>query len=106
MPSARGRLRALALALAVSAVAAACGSGAIDGKYYNSQSGEYALELKGGKVTWIQGIGDVDMTYEVKGDSLVITDADGGLVDGMTFGIESDGSLSLGPLGSLTKNRP
>ena len=46
------------------------------------------------------------MTYQIRGDSLVITDPQGGFAAGMTFGIEKDGTLSLGVLGSLTKKRP
>jgi len=87
-------------------LATACGSG-IEGKYYNSVSGEYALELKGGKVTYAQGILEgQNLVYEVRGDSLVIRPPQGGADEELTFGIESDGSLSLGFLGSLTKNRP
>ncbi len=86
-------------------VSACSGGGGIEGKYYNSRSGEFALELKGGKVLTMQGQEGRVMTYEVRGDSLVIHDPRGGLVDQMTFGIEKDGSLSLGLLGSLTKTR-
>ena len=45
------------------------------------------------------------MTYEVRGDSLAIHDPRGGMADQMTLGIERDGTLSLGLLGSLTKTR-
>jgi hypothetical protein len=90
----------------LSALASACSGGsAIDGKYYNSTSGEFAMELAGGKVVSMQGQGAQSMTYEVRRDSLVIHDPRHGMADEMTFGIERDGSLSLGPLGSLTKTR-
>ncbi len=92
--------------MVLAALAAACSSSSIDGKYYNSMSGEFAMELEGGKVIEMQGMEGRDLTYEVRGDSLVIHDAKGGFADQMTFGIESDGTLSLGILGSLTKNRP
>jgi hypothetical protein len=88
------------------ALAAGCSSGGgIEGKYYNSGSGEFAMELSGGKVLSMQGQEGRPMTYEVRGDSLVIHDPRGGMADQMTFGIEKDGTLSLGILGSLTKNR-
>lgn len=85
--------------------AIACSGNAIEGKYYNSATGEFAMELAGGKVVSMQGQGGPGMTYEVRGDSLVIHDAGRGIADELTFGIERDGSLSLGPLGSLTKTR-
>ena len=85
---------------------AACSSvSGVEGKYYNSASGEYAMELKGGKVTFMQGQEGRAMTYEVRGDSLIIHDPGRGFADKMTFGIEQDGTLSLGILGSLTKTR-
>jgi hypothetical protein len=88
------------------ALTTACSSGGgIEGKYYNSTSGEFAMELKGGTVTSMQGQEGRPMTYEVRGDSLVIHDPGHGMADQMTFGIEKDGTLSLGPLGSLTKKR-
>lgn len=55
----------------------ACGS-SIDGKYYNAWSGEYAMELKNGKVTWAQGLMEgMKLRYEVKGDSLYIIEEGG-----------------------------
>ncbi len=83
----------------------ACSGGGIDGKYYNSMTGEFAMELKGGQVLTMQGQEGRAMTYQVKGDSLVIHDPRGGFADQMAFHIEKDGSLSLGILGSLTKKR-
>ena len=96
----------LAAALAAVAVLACGGGGGLEGKYYNSASGEFAMELRGGKVVTMQGQEDRSLTYEVKGDSLVIRDPKGGFVDQMAFHIEKDGTLSLGILGSLTKKRP
>jgi len=93
--------------LGLAALTFACSSGGgIDGKYYNSRTGEFAMELKGGQVLTMQGQEGRAMTYEVRGDSLVIHAPQGGMADLMTFGIEKDGSLSLGILGSLTKKRP
>jgi hypothetical protein len=94
--------------LAVSLVlgAAACSSNSLDGKYYNSASGEFALELSHGKVLAMQGEPYGGMTYEVRADSLMIHDPRHGLADEMTFHIEHDGSLSLGILGTLTKKHP
>ena len=53
----------------------------------------------------LQGQEGRAMTYQIRGDSLVITDPQGGFAAGMTFGIEKDGTLSLGVPGSLTKRR-
>ena len=67
---ARGTLGGLVLA----ALLPACepGGGGIDGKYFNSRSGEFALELQGGKVLAMQGQEGRAMTYAIRGDSLVI----------------------------------
>ena len=100
------RLRLVAAALAVVLVGGCAGGGGIEGEYYNSQSGQFAMELKGGKALRVQGMEDREMTYEVKGDSLILRDPAGGPAEQMTFGIESDGTLSLGIFGSLTKKRP
>jgi len=97
---------ATSLALFATLTTACTGGGGIEGKYYNSTSGEFAMELRGGKVLSAQGQEGRALTYEVKGDSLVIHDPRGGFADAMTFGIEKDGTLSLGILGSLTKKRP
>jgi hypothetical protein len=101
----RSSLRFVPTAVLFAALATACAGGGIEGKYYNSSSGEFAMELSGGKVLSMQGQEGRPMTYEVRGDSLVIHDPRGGMADQMTFGIEKDGTLSLGILGSLTKNR-
>ena len=103
-PSSAGSAATVVL-LAVLMSACGSGGGGIDGKYYNSVSGEFAMELKGGKVVSMQGQEGRPMTYEVKGDSLIIRDPRHGMADQMTLGIERDGTLSLGPLGSLTKKR-
>ena len=104
MPSHPSVLRVVSTLALFAALTTGCTSGGIDGKYYNSASGEFALELKGGQVL-MQGQEGHPLTYEIKGDSLVIHDPQGGMVDRMTFGIEKDGTLSLGILGSLTKKR-
>jgi hypothetical protein len=93
------------MALLAILTTACAGGGGIEGKYYNSASGEFAMELKGGRVLTMQGQEGRTMTYEVKGDSLVIHDPRGGFADAMMFGIQKDGSLSLGILGSPTKKR-
>ncbi|MEO8448458.1 MAG: hypothetical protein ABI647_01635 [Gemmatimonadota bacterium] len=105
MPVRRLRTRFAAPFALVAVLATGCSGGGVDGKYYNSVSGEFAMELAGGKVVSMQGQEGRPMTYEVKGDSLLIHDARGGMADGIGFGIEKDGSLSLGPLGKLTKTR-
>ena len=94
-----------ALALLAILWSACAEKSGIEGKYYNANSGEFALELQGGKVVSMQGQEGRPMTYEVRGDSLVIHDPQGGMADGMTLGIEKDGTLSLEPLGYLTKER-
>lgn len=104
MPARPFRRPLFAAVFAAALLASACGSGGIDGKYYNSASGEFAMELKGGRVITMQGQEGRALTYAVKGDSLVISGQ--GMADGMTFHIEKDGTLSLGILGSLTKKRP
>jgi hypothetical protein len=105
MPFRPSGLRLAPTLVLIAALTTACTSGGIEGKYYNSQSGQFAMELKGGLVLSMQGQEGRPMTYEVKGDSLVIQDPRGGMADQMTFGIEKDGTLSLGILGSLTKKR-
>ncbi|HEX6816086.1 MAG TPA: hypothetical protein VF102_10470 [Gemmatimonadaceae bacterium] len=81
----------------------ACKGSSLDGKYYNSASGEFAMELSHGKVLAMQGQPGSQMTYEVRADSLILHDPQHGLADQMTFQIQRDGSLSLGILGTLTK---
>jgi hypothetical protein len=78
----------------------------LDGKYYNSETGTMVMELKRGKVVFVAGLPGKGMTYEVKGDSLVLHHPKGGPGDGVMFGIEKDGTLSFQPMGSLTKIRP
>jgi hypothetical protein len=103
-PASGGRRRAIVAAF-VLAIGCTGGAGGLDGKYYNSASGEFAMELSGGKVISMQGQEGHTLTYEVRADSLVIHDPQHGFADGMTFGIQSDGTLSLGILGSLTKKK-
>jgi hypothetical protein len=43
------------LALSAALTTACASGGGIEGKYYNSMSGEFAMELKGGKVVSMQG---------------------------------------------------
>jgi len=99
------RCGSLLFSLALVTVGCASGGRGVEGKYYNSTSGEFALELSGGNVVSMQGQEGRTLTYEVRGDSLVIHDPQHGFADAMTFGIEPDGRLSLGILGSLTKKR-
>lgn len=99
------RASAAGLALLALLAAGCSGGSSVDGKYYNSASGEFAMELSRGNVLSMQGQDAHALTYEVRGDSLVIHDPQHGMADGMTFGIERDGTLSLGILGSLTKSR-
>jgi len=103
-PASGGRPWAI-VAVLVFAIGCSGGAGGLDGKYYNSASGEFAMELSGGKVISMQGQEGHTLTYEVRADSLVIHDPQHGFADGMTFGIQPDGTLSLGILGSLTKKK-
>lgn len=96
----RMRLAAAGLSLLL----LACGS-SLEGRYYNARTGEFALELKGGKVVEGQGLPSNTLLYEVRGDTLWIVEQPGSS-DGLGFKIESNGDLSLGILGTLTKNRP
>lgn len=95
--------RATSLAL-VTALFLACSSG-VDGKYYNSETGEFAMELKDGEIHSMQGMPDADLTYEVRGDSLVIHPRDARPGEEFTLSIGKDGTLSAGMLGTLTKHR-
>ena len=97
------RTTCLLTAALVAGALAACSGSSLDGKYYNSASGEFAMELSHGKVLAMEGQPGSQMTYEVRADSLVLHDPQHGLADQMTFHIERDGSLSLGILGTLTK---
>jgi len=91
------------LILAV-ALTAACGGGGVDGKYYNTASGEFAFELKGGKVIGATGMmSGLDLVYQVKGDSLYLGEKGGSKDDTMVFGVKPGGVLDLGIMGSLTK---
>ncbi len=100
------RTTCLLTAALVAGTLTACRGNSLDGKYYSSASGEFAMELKHGKVLAMQGQPGSQMTYEVRADSLILHDPQHGLADQMTFHIERDGSLSLGILGTLTKKHP
>lgn len=91
--------------LGLLAVAAGCGSSGLDGRYYNSVTGEFAMELKGGKVVEGQGMPSNQLTYEVRGDTVFILEGRG-MTEGLYFIRMPNGDLSLEPLGTLTKNRP
>lgn len=97
------RLTCLSVIALVAGALTACSGSSLDGKYYNSASGEFAMELSHGKVLAMEGQPGTQMTYEVRADSLILHDPQHGLADQMTFHIEHDGSLSLGILGTLTK---
>jgi hypothetical protein len=96
----RGPVSSLAL---LAGLASACSKGGIEGKYYNTRSGEFAMELKGGRVVQAQGMEGSDLTYEVRGDSVILRNAGGGPTDVLVLMRQKDGTLSAGLLGSLTK---
>ena len=86
-------------------LAAGCGSSGLDGRYYNSVTGKFAMELKGGKVVEAQGMPSDPMTYQVRGDTVFIMEGKG-MAEGLYFIRLPNGDLSLEPLGILTRNRP
>lgn len=94
-----------ALLTLVTTLLAGCGTGGLEGRYYNARTGEFALELRGGKVVEGQGIPPGEMIYEVRGDTVWIVPSPGSS-DGLPLIREANGDLSLGILGTLTKNRP
>jgi len=89
----------------LAATLAGCGGGGLEGRYYNAATGEFALELRGGKVVEGQGMPPGEMIYEVRGDTVWIVPSPGS-TDGLPLIREANGDLSLGILGKLTKNRP
>jgi hypothetical protein len=82
---------------------AACGGGGVDGKYYNTQTGQFAFELKGGQVLNAQGLGGDALAYQVKGDSIYIGPKGGSIDQTMALAIKPGGVLDNGILGSVTK---
>jgi hypothetical protein len=98
------RFRGPVLSLALLAgLASACTSRGIEGKYYNTGSGEFAMELKGGRVVQGQGMEGMEMTYEVRGDSVILRNLKAGPDEILVLMREKDGTLSAGILGSLRK---
>jgi hypothetical protein len=89
----------------LSGFATACGNGGLEGRYYNSSTGEFALELQSSGKVEMQGAEGEGLTYEVKADTVFIKGGRG-LAEGMYFLRLPNGDLSLEPLGRLTKNRP
>lgn len=85
--------------------AAGCDGSGLDGRYYNSVTGEFAMELKGGKVVEGQGMPSNQMTCEVRGDTVFIMEGKG-MAEGLYCIRLPNGDLSLEPLGTLTRNRP
>lgn len=86
-------------------VAGCGGASGLEGRYYNSVTGEFAMELKGGKVVEGQGMPSNELSYEVRGDTVFIREGQG-MIEGLYFIRMPNGDLSLEPLGTLTKNRP
>ncbi len=95
--------RVLAVSLILTGFAAACSSGGIEGKYYNTSSGAFAFELKGGRVLNAQGaVDELLMNYTVRGDSLFIAPAGVEVGQALALAIKGDGVLDSG-IGSLKK---
>ena len=96
---------AAGILLMLGGLVTACGNGGLEGRYYNSSTGEFALELQSGGKLEMQGAVGEGLTYEVKADTVFIKGGRG-LAEGMYFIRLPNGDLSLEPLGTLTKNRP
>jgi len=99
----RPTFRIVAVSLVLAGLGAACSSGGIEGKYYNTATGVFAFELKGGKVLNAQGVADgMLVNYTVRGDSVFI--APPGVEPGqaLALAIKGDGVLDSGG-GSLQK---
>ena len=97
--------RLVPLVLLVGILPACGGPSDIEGKYYNTVSGEFAMELKDGKVLSGQGMEGMNLVYRVRGDSLVLDDLKTPDPEDLVLGIGKDGSLSAGPLGSVKKKQ-
>ena len=91
------------MAMVTLGILSACGGSSIDGEYYNAQSGEFALELKDGKVLRAQGMEGMNLSYTVRGDSLILDDASTSEPADLVVAITKDGALDFGPLGSLKR---
>jgi hypothetical protein len=98
----RGTARRLAACAVLGAVACG-GAGGIDGKYYNTQSGEFAMELKDGKVLSAQGLEGAKLSYKVEGDSVIFDDASTPEPADLVLKIGKNGTLDAGALGTLTR---
>lgn len=92
----------LAPSLLLTLAVAACASG-VEGKYYNTVTGEFAMELKAGKVVSAQGMEGMELIYTVKKDSLFVYPKAGSVDQALPLQIMKDGSLSAGPLGSIKR---
>jgi len=74
----------------------------VEGKYYNADTGQMVMELKGGKLMMAGGMGAMNADYKVRGDSIVLSDPSGGGA-AVSFAIRKDGSIDGGALGILKK---
>lgn len=91
---------ALPLAM-LTGIASGC-TPSLEGKYYNAQTGQFVLELKGGKVLMPPGMEAMNANYAVHGDSILLSDPQGG--SPITALIrQKDGSIEAGMLGTLKK---
>lgn len=102
MPSRRPAFR-LALASSLLLLAPACAGSDIEGKYYNTATGEYSMELKGGKVILPEGSPAADLEYEVRGDSVFLRQPTEPVGEALVLMRQPDGILDAGPMGSLQK---
>lgn len=85
------------------ALATGCGGGGVEGSYYNTVTGDFAFELKGGRVYTANGEEDPNLKYEVRGDEVVLLPKDGAEEGELRLQREPDGVLSMGMLGKIKK---
>lgn len=95
--------RGLASALALALLAGCGGAGGIEGRYFNTQSGDFAFELKNGKVYSFTGEEDPSLEYEVRGDKVVVRPRGESLMGEMVFTRQGGGELSLAGMMTLKK---
>jgi hypothetical protein len=97
-------LRRLAVSLLFAGAVAACSSGGVDGKYFNTVTGAFAFELKGGKVLDETGaVNPMFVNYTIRGDSVFIVPPGVDASQALVLGIKAGGVLDAGPVGSLKK---
>jgi len=93
--------RAALPALLLASLMACRPSGGVEGKYYN-EAGNFVMELDDGKVAMAPGMEQLNATYEVRGDSIVLKDP-AGSAELTVLVRQKDGTINAGMLGTLKK---